>query len=155
MRNEETRWPNQFPQYVLMFTVLALLGGYFVFAMWFRSHPMQRFYLTTYLKGSVYAGSTPAQTPVLLPDGRVRIMTVAQDAFHAFLVANVYGTPRPMRAFRWPLGETGALLFVGLMIGSVMDRRRSKQARTGRLIRGPELVTRAVFNRRSGGEFGK
>lgn len=147
MKNEETRWPNQFPQYVLMFTALALLGGYFAFAMWFRSHPMQRFYLTTYLKGSVYAGSTPAQTPVLLPDGRVRIMTVAPDAFHAFLVTNVYGTPRPMRAFRWPLGETGALLFVGLMIGSVMDRRRARGSRDGRLLRGPKVVSWRAFNR--------
>jgi hypothetical protein len=67
---------------------------------------------------------------------------------HAFLRTRVYGA-RPLQELAkegaiW----AGAFLAIGLLIAVPRDRKAQRMYREGRIVRGPAIVTRDVFNRK-------
>ena len=78
---------------------------------------------------------------------------VFQDkAFHAYLASQIWGGEPFTEAYGWPLECGFATLFAMLCFSIPRDIKRRKQMKYGRLLRGPEMVAPAEFNRQLGGD---
>ena len=67
---------------------------------------------------------------------------------HAFLRTRVYGVrPLPELATQGAVWA-GAFLVVGLLVAAPQDRKAQRMYQEGRIVRGPVIVTRDVFNRK-------
>jgi type IV secretory pathway TraG/TraD family ATPase VirD4 len=168
-------WPGRFPVYRFGGLVLALVcGGLLVRAWILFAAPLERFYLRTYVMQAVlgdlpsirkksatklvpvaFAGRTPA-TETLLEQGRsplaVRLIRLDPAGFEIWLQRNIYGGLTPLRFFAWPLAGFVLCLVTFGACGAVLDQARNREARHGRRLRGPRLVTRWQFNRETRGD---
>src|SRR6202012_1679769 len=88
-------------------------------------------------------------TPELLAAGSprltVKLVRLQPAVFHTWLAAQV--SPESLSEFLRPaLTASGISFGLLLFLGAWLDRRRNDAAKNGRLIRGPRLVSRFVFN---------
>ena len=175
MDEARTTWPRRFPVYLFGGLALALACGGLMVRAWVQfAPPLQRFYLRTYatqtLLGSlpkfgtkptvkpypmVFAGSQLATDALLAENpGRLslKLMTFEPHTFQTWLRVRIYGGKTLDELLIWPLVGTGVcvLLFGGF--GAALDRSRNSEARNGRLIRGPRIISRWQFNRATKGD---
>jgi type IV secretory pathway TraG/TraD family ATPase VirD4 len=179
MEDDRPLWPKRFPVYRLGGLLLALFCGLLLIRLWFRfASPLERFYYPVYVKqavtgqlpelpasGKVRPGGTPfavvfvgsrVATGELLehPDGplSVRVLRLNPAGFYTWLEERVYGGHGPAGVLRWPLAGSGFLLMAFVICGAALDRSRNQEARNGRLLRGPALISRWQFNRQTKGD---
>jgi hypothetical protein len=168
-------WPRRFPVYRFGALVLALVcGALLIRARVLFAAPLERFYLRTYAVQTflpqlpaigrrsaaavvpvAFAGRNPATDALLARSHAplsVRLMTLERSGFQEWLKANIYHSQTLTGFFRWPLAGFGVcLLFFGAC-GAVLDRSHNREARNGKLLRGPRLVSRRQFNRETRGD---
>jgi hypothetical protein len=176
MRGETpARWPRRFPVLKLGALFLTLVCSSLLFTAWLRfAPPLERFYLTTYAAQSLFpdltgigkspaahrypvafAGRVPATEAILASRHApltVRSLTLTPEAFHKWLKTNIYNGRTLTELFRWPLTGSGVCLVFFGFCGIVLDRSHNSEARNGRLLRGPRLVSRWAFNRETKGD---
>jgi hypothetical protein len=172
-------WPQRFPVYRLSALLLALFCGLLLVRLWFRfAPPLARFYFPVYLKqaltgrlpgqgsdGTIAPGGTPfavafvgphVATDGLLehPDGPLSVRVVRLDpaGFYGWLESHVYHGRTPAGVLRWPLSGFGFLLVLFVVCGAYLDRARNQEARNGRRLRGPGMLSRWEFNRQTRGD---
>lgn len=142
---------------------MALGVGAFCFFthLWKQRAPLlQREYITDYVQLSlpaipgwnkyelVYKGdylAVPGDTGHLVRSHE----RVDRQKLQTWLRSNIYdGRTLPWVLF-WPLCGTGLLFFPSLVLAIRLTRAANREAREGRLLRGPQLVSRWRFNLRS------
>lgn len=177
-QDQETTWPRALPFYrvAALFLAVAVTVGF----IWLRvryASALQQFYLSAYARLAITnrlpklprpAGEDDRQpfamvfvgdylaNPALLEQPNagalaVRIVKLEPATFERWLFEHVFDQ-QSLREWVKPelhLSFVTALILVGL--GSWLDRRRNNSAKAGRLIRGPRLVSRFVFNLRTRG----
>ena len=168
-------WPRRFPVYRFSGLILALACGALLVRAWIQfAPPLQRFYLRTYAAQTVL-GSLPKLRTKALPKpfpmafaGKqlatddllatnhgplsMKLVSLDPSAFHAWLKVRIYRGKVLGELFRWPLiGFSFCVLLFGAF-GAVLDRSRNAEARNGRLLRGPSLMSRWHFNRQTKGD---
>jgi type IV secretory pathway TraG/TraD family ATPase VirD4 len=173
----ETTWPRILPFYRVLALVLAAAStlGLIRLAIWHAS-PLERFYLPDYAKLAIarqlpklppLPGAKPSDgrenfkmvfcddfiaTPELLQSGAgklsVKVVRLQPATFEAWLSDHVYRVT--LFDFLRPAFIAAGISFVlFFLMGAWLDRRRNNAAKNGRLIRGPRLVSRFVFNIRT------
>jgi len=175
----ETTWPRILPFYrVLAFVVTAATTlGLIRFAI-SKESPLQQFYLSSYAKLALAKqfpkfpkppGTKPTDdreefkmvfcgdfiaTPEMLQEDTgklsVKAVRLRPATFDAWLFDHVYHVEF-LDLFRPALTAAGVSFFVLFFVGAWLDRRRNDNAKNGRLIRGPRLVSRFIFNLRTCG----
>jgi hypothetical protein len=174
---EETpaRGPRRFPIFRLGALLLTFLCSSLLITAWLRfAPPLERFYLTTYAAQSLFpeltgigkspaahrypvafAGRVPATETILASRHApltVRPLTMTPEDFHEWLKTNIYNGRTLAELFRWPLTGSGLCLIFFGFCGIVLDRSSNREARNGKLLRGPRLVSRWAFNRETKGD---
>jgi type IV secretory pathway TraG/TraD family ATPase VirD4 len=161
-------WPRRAPVFRVTGMILSLVLGALFLHVWFvRSAALlERFYLPTYLRLTVFGGLNlghkQPQFPVVF-SGRnpaissslehlpgnltIRQMSMRPDAFSAWLRTEIYNGKSPAQVLRTPLMGAGISLVLLVLVGSYLDRKHDSKARDGRLLRGPRLISRWCFNR--------
>ena len=91
-------------------------------------------------------------TPAAIERGATALQWRRIDAdhekLHEFLRTRVYGV-RPLVELAWGGALwAGAFLLIGLLIAVPQDARAARMYRDGRIVRGPVIVKRDVFNRK-------
>ncbi len=170
MDTSKPLWPQKFGKFWLGALVISVaFGGLFIHLWKSRAmNPLEQFYFWQYawltltadapklphgtvLKEyrAIFAGEFLATSPMLeAPPGPIQIRKVklTPEAMRHLLQMNIYGGYTFWGALRWPLAGF-ALCFVPLMfVGLRLDRRRNAAARNGRVLRGPNLISRWRFN---------
>ena len=167
-------WPRRFPIYRAGALLLALVcGALLIRARLLFGAPLERFYLATYAARSLFpdlpgpgkkmvkqvpvafVGRAPATDSLLLQSREpvsVRLVAVDPAGFQEWLRVNIYRGRTLAGVFRWPLAGFGLCLLVFGACGAVLDRSHNREARGGRLLRGPRLVSRWQFNRQTRGD---
>jgi hypothetical protein len=173
-------FPTRAPVGMFLGAILGILSFIPVFAIWHRYQPpLERFYFPQYI-GSTLA-QTPIGTVisffhsrrnirtyfVLMQGGRPVTSTADLDPARHVSVRFVETTPRIFgvwlqhqiyrgRAFRIvlqvPIALSTALCFGLFLSGLSYDCVRRKRTREGVPLRGPDLMTRAAFNRATKGD---
>ena len=173
----EITWPRILPFYRVLALVLAAAStlGLIRLAIWHAS-PLEQFYLPDFAKLAIarqlpklppLPGAKPSDgrgnfkmvfcddfiaTPELLQSGAgklsVKVVRLQPATFEAWLFDHVYRVT--LFDFLRPAFIAGGISFVlFFLMGAWLDRRRNNAAKNGRLIRGPRLVSRFVFNIRT------
>jgi type IV secretory pathway TraG/TraD family ATPase VirD4 len=170
------RWPHRFPVWRFLGLATALVCGSFFIRLWVKfAPPLEQFYFPAYVRTSLFAdlptlpskhgsgssfnvvfvGSHVANEQLLEhPNGplNVRRLSLKPRAFGVWLEQYIYGGRSLAALLHWPLTGFGICLIGFVVTGAFIDRANNKQARNGRLLRGPGLVSRWRFNWRTGGD---
>lgn len=178
---EEVRptWPRRLPVYRLTGLVFALACGVLFIRLWVKlAASLEQFYFATYVKGALFSdlsrmplhrrGLSSGEafhvaflgpyiaTDDLLRDPpgplSVRIVRLNPDGFHTWLQQHVYHGRTLTQTLRWPLGAFGFFVVLFVSAGAGLDRAHNLEARNGRRLRGPGLISRWRFNRRTKGD---
>ncbi|MGI9072266.1 MAG: type IV secretion system DNA-binding domain-containing protein [Bryobacteraceae bacterium] len=172
-------WPHRFPVYRFMGLVLALICGFLLIRLWLKlSSPLESFYFPAYVKGALFSdlpsvpfhkrgpqNGTPfhvvflgryVATEELLhhPPGplSVRVMNLNADGFQAWLREHIYHRWTLAGVLKWPLIGFGVCLVFFIAGGAYIDHGHNREARNGRRLRGPGLMSRWSFNWRTKGD---
>ena len=175
----ETTWPRILPFYRVLALVLAAASTLGLMRLAIsNANPLEQFYLPAYAKLTVarqfpmfpsLPGGKPSDgretfkmvfsddfiaTPELLQLGTeklsVKLVRLQPATFNAWLFDHIYHAS--LTDFLRPALIAAGVSFVCLFVlGAWLDRRRNDAAKNGRLIRGPRLVSRFVFNLRTWG----
>jgi Domain of Unknown Function (DUF1259)/Type IV secretion-system coupling protein DNA-binding domain len=169
------RWPHRFPVFRFLGLGAALLCGFLFIRLWVRSAPpLESFYFPTYVQTTLFAdlptlpsrhgngslfdvvfvGPYLANEQLLEhPKGPVRVRRVAlkPPVFGVWLHRYIYHNRSLATVLRWPLAGFGICLIWFIGAGAFLDRSHNKEARNGRLLRGPGLISRWRFNTRTRG----
>jgi hypothetical protein len=140
--------------------------------------PLEQFYFATYVKGTLFS-DFPAKpfhkrglesgnsfhvaflgpyiaTDDLLrhPPGplSVRVVRLNPSGFHLWLQQNVYHGKTLAGTLRWPLTGVGFCIVLFVCAGAYLDHAHNREARNGRRLRGPGLISRWRFNWRTRGD---
>ena len=178
---EEVRptWPRRWPVYRFAGLILAVACGLLLIRLWVKlAPPLEQFYFGTYLKGSLFSdfptipfhgrasqSGSPFHvafvgryiaTDDLLehsPDPlSVRIVRLNPKGFHAWLQQHIYHGRTLLQVLRWPLAGLGVCVVVFVALGAYLDQAHDREARNGRRLRGPGLISRWRFNWRTKGD---
>jgi hypothetical protein len=173
-----TNFPTRAPIGLIFGCLLAVLVGFPIVAVWYRAlPPLDRFYLGEYISMSISQTSvgtvasffhkSPTRSYYLLEQngkplvpGRpasgdplfVRLISAKPSGLHDWLRSNIYRGYELHAILRTPLLVWLLVALFLLAAGFAIDFRRRKQAREGIKLRGPELMTRAEFNRATKGD---
>lgn len=82
----------------------------------------------------------------------MRRLSLKPRAFGVWLEQYIYGGRRLAALRHWPLTGFGICVIGFVATGAFLDHTNNKQARNGRLLRGPELISRSRFNWRARGD---
>jgi hypothetical protein len=170
MDSTQPLWPRKLGKFRLAALVISLiLGGCFIY-LWKSkaANPLQQFYfwrygwLTLTADGpslphaakvkeypAVFAGEFLATSSMIaVPPGPIQIRKVhlAPEAMRKLLQANIYNGYTFWGALRYPLAGFFACFLPLMFFGFRLDRKRNEAARNGRVLRGPNLVSRWRFN---------
>lgn len=108
-----------------------------------RWTPTQRHSLGAYARSTMMAGLDLGPQTYTLPTTGRKAKYQNEDV-RAYLSANVYDGRTISRLFAWPAG-TGAGVFALLLCFTVpMDRKRKRERRLGRRLKGTEIVENAA-----------
>lgn len=144
------RWPSGRPVGAILAVMLACLTVWF--AWWLRADyrwtEEQRERWPAYVQSAAYAKlQLPASRYAFLPPGRYQHSTV-----HEYLRTSVYGGSTLIDLWRLPVTAGLLVLIVGLVIGVRYDTGVRRLRREGRVVKGPEELSAAQFNRRVKGD---
>src|SRR6185312_689038 len=81
----------------------------------------------------------------------IRNVALRPDGFARWLRIHIYGGRTLAGVLRWPLAGFGITFLLLVLTGARFDRRRNVEARNGRRLRGPGLISRWRFNRQTKG----
>lgn len=172
-RSSSPVWPRRLPVFRLTGMLLSFALGILFIHAWlaWSAAPLERFYFATYLRLSVigdfrssreqpqfdvvFSGNHPATEASMrtIPAAlAVREIRFEPQAFTTWLQANIYGGDSPAGVLLWPLTGFGMCFAVLFLAGAYLDRKRDAEARNGRLLRGPRLISRWRFNRETRGD---
>ena len=174
MTNPETQttWPRLLPFYriaALALGIAAALGVLYLGVS--MTGPLEQFYLSTYLKLSLtkdfpalpsisgkrtdgkhayalaFLNGELATPETMANDGKlsVRPVRLTPATMAAWLHDGIYHADIS-EFFRVWLVAAVSVFFAVFLVGAHLDRERNNRAKSGRLIRGPRLVSRFVFN---------
>ena len=177
--NASPSWPRRLPAWrAAGFLAAFALGTGLV---WVRVHTapsLEHFYFGEYAKsevfgefsgphlinkprdsrkpfGVVFVGNCPANEALFeQPNGPVivRILMLEPKAFHKWIKDAIYFGQSLSEWLVWQLVATGLLALLLMGGGAYLDREHDREARNGRHIRGPRLVSRWRFNRETQGD---
>jgi hypothetical protein len=102
----------------------------------------------------VFVGKYPANEPLFnQPNGpvTVQIMMLEPKAFHKWIKDAIYRGKSLQEWLLWQIVGTGILALLLVGGGAYLDREHDREARNGRHLRGPRLVSRWRFNRETKG----
>jgi len=173
------RWPRRLPAWRAagLFVALALGAG----LVWLRvrtAPALEHFYFGEYAKSEVFGdfsgprlsnkprdsrkpfavvfvGKYPANESLFdQPNGpvTVKILMLDPKAFHTWIKGAIYFGTSIQEWLLWQVVGTGILAVLLLIGGAYLDREHDREARNGRHIRGPRLVSRWQFNRETQGD---
>jgi hypothetical protein len=169
------QWPHRFPVFRFVGVAAALFCGLLLIRLWVKSAPpLQQFYFLTYVRTTLFAdlptlpskhgtgssfdvvfvGSYLANEDLLKhPSGpvSVRRLSLKPSAFGVWLQRYIYSNRSVATVLRWPLAGFGICLVAFVAAGAFLDHSHNKEARNGRLLRGPGLISRWRFNWRTRG----
>lgn len=143
------------PLVALLVSLVAL--GYFTHLWQQRAPLLPREYLVDYVRLSLPAIPGWNRYEVVWYGNRLALPTdegeftrsrelVDRPQFGSWLKANIYeGKTLPWVLF-WPLVGSGLVLIPSLWIAMKLGNEATRQARDGRLLRGPHLVSHWRFN---------
>jgi hypothetical protein len=88
------------------------------------------------------------------PRGPLAIRNVAlrPEGFETWLRIHIYGGRTLAGVLRWPLSGFGITSLLLVLTGASFDRAHDREARNGRRLRGPGLISRWRFNRKVKGD---
>lgn len=179
--NEQSQptWPRRTPIYRLLGLALSLACGFLLVKAWLRfsASTLEAYYFPTYLKLTlpelpklpkigrkndgrdayklVFFGPYLATDEMFLhPPGRLHVSYVrlSRSAAEGFLRTQIYSGRSLAGVLRWPLTGFGFLFTLAAGMGAYWDRLHNREAREGRLLRGPFLTSRWGFNCRTKGD---
>jgi type IV secretory pathway TraG/TraD family ATPase VirD4 len=170
MDNSKPLWPQRLGKFWLGALVLSLILGVSFISLWKSkvANPLEQFYFWRYCwltltadgptlpaaakvkeYSSVFAGDFLATSAMLaVPPGPITIRKIhlTPEAMRHLLQMNIYNGYTFWGALRYPLAGF-FLCFVPLMFfGLRLDRKRNAAARNGRVLRGPNVISRWRFN---------
>lgn len=172
-------WPRRWPIYRFAGLILAVTCGLLFIRLWFQlASPLERFYFPVYVRGTLVPdlptmslhGRVPAREPAFYvaflgryvatdelfqhPPGPVSVRSVrlSRAGFLAWLQEHIYHRRTLVQTLRWPLAGFGFCLILFVAAGAYLDHAHNLEARNGRRLRGPGLVSRWRFNRRTRGD---
>jgi len=161
--SEEPRWPHVFPFFRFMALLLALAALIPLITLWQHHVPLPESYdLKAYALTQVpgpfkhtYSVLEYGRNLAVPSDpGTFTLQTRAYDRekLHEWLRDNVYAGQPIWRVLRWPLAGAGVVLLLLFPIGAWLEDRINREARDGRLIRGPQIVSHWRWNLRTWGK---
>lgn len=173
-------WPRRFPVWRVSGLVLSVVCGLLLIRAWlsWAATPLERFYFPTYVRLSLFpdlpslpklghkAGSGKSFLVVLVGQNPLTDKTIAgplaqmsirdlplqPDRFAEWLRTNIYDGHTLFEALHWPLSGFAVCLIAFVVVGSRLDGRHDAEARNGRLLRGPGLISRWRFNWQTKGD---
>ena len=173
-------WPRRLPVLRMLGFALSLACGAVFVRIWlsYGATPLERFYFPAYARLTLFAdfpklpkpkvnGETLKPFRVVFHDGYlatsdlfpqspgrviVRDVMLRPQGFARWLRIHIYGGRTLAGVLRWPLGGFGIALFVLVVTGTRLDRAHGREARDGRRLRGPGLISRWRFNRQIKGD---
>jgi hypothetical protein len=161
MPDDAPHWPNRWPLFRLLGFALSCAALYWFFGLWNKHAPLaQRYDLAAYVRTSLPPVPFWSTYTVVEHDGNLAIpsdngdFTLAKrkidpGRLRSWLQANVYGGLPLWRVLQWPLAGFAAVLLALMVAGGYLDRRTNSEARVGRLIRGPRLISKWRWNWRT------
>ena len=172
-------WPRRWPAYRFLGLILALASALLLVRLWLRlALPLEQFYFPVYVRGTllpnlptipfhghgiasesafhvVFFGRYVATDEMLPhPPGplSIRIVRLNRAGFIAWLREHIYHGRTLMQTLRWPLAGFGFCLVLFVAGGAYLDHAHNLEARNGRRLRGPGLISRWRFNWRTKGD---
>ena len=171
-------WPRRFPAYRFAGLVLALVCGLVFIRLWLKlAPPLEKFYFSAYVKTAlfsdlpditfhrpvqngtafqvVFLGRDVATTELLnhlVGTISIHVLHLNSQQFQAWLRKHIYHDRNMGGVLMWPLIGFGACLVVFIGGGACLDQAHNREARNGRRLRGPGLVSRWQFNWRTKGD---
>lgn len=170
------QWPHRFPVCRFLGLLTALFCGFLFIRLWVKfAPPLEQFYFAAYVRTSLFAdlptlpsrhgrgnsfevvfvGPYLANEHLIMhPNGPVTVKRLALKprAFATWLQRYIYRGQSLGTTLRWPVAGFGICLIMFVAAGSFLDRAHNKEARNGRLLRGPGLISRWRFNWRTHGD---
>jgi hypothetical protein len=142
------------------FLALALTGASFCYftSVWKRhTLPLQAAYLNDYLRVSVGAADLPVKYTLVYAGNRLALPTdagtlvkregkVNAPAFTRYLQQDIYEGKTVWNVLLWPLIGSSLVLLLSMSLAFMFGRNESDEARNGRLLRGPRLISQWRFN---------
>ena len=126
----------------LMGFVIGLILGIGVFMIWRATLPsVQEQYLKEYATSSLKATVDLSGMHSGAKPNRAKFM---RDWYRTSL----YGGKTVLEFVVWPFGISGFLAVLFAILGGRVDARMMRELRAGRVLAGPDLDTRAIFNER-------
>lgn len=150
--NPTTQWPRRFASYSVAGAAIGLVSGLIAIRFWALSHATEWFYLPQYLRLQFYAGDTPANFKILGSAGRISSMRLVPKWFEARLAHDIYDSQTLPTVFHTPMLVAAVVGAIGIVIGGMLDARYNREARIGRWLKGPRLVSARRFNRETKGD---
>ena len=153
-----TRWPRR-GWFTLLALVLSLAACVFFVWLWIKHLPLvERYDMPAYIHSSIPEVPFWNTYTLVTHDGHLA-MPNEEGTFsliRAHKGATFINSWMRMWVYhgsvwwvlRVPLGAGGLLALLLLIIGGRLDRRYNSDARDGRNLRGPQLVSAGQFNRR-------
>lgn len=178
IEDTQPTWPRRFPIYRFTGLLLALVCGFLFIRVWLKlASPLERFYFADYLKDAlfpefptlplhrrtlrnatafqvVFSGKYVATDESMnRPVGPISIHTLELNSspFQVWLREHIYRDQTLVVVLKWPLIGFGACLVLLVAGGARLDRTHNREARNGRRLRGPGLISRWRFNWRTKG----
>jgi hypothetical protein len=178
MVDPKPTWPRRLPVCRFVGLGLSLLCGVLAVRVWMRHAPvLESFYMPRYLELTVlpelprlpqkgmptsgwrqyqvlFVGRLVAtEEPTVQSTGRLSIREVpfTRQGFADWLQDHIYGGRTVAEVLAWPLRAFGCALLILVGTGFYLDREHDAIARNGRLLRGPGVLSRWQFNRRTRG----
>lgn len=150
--NPTTQWPRRFASYSVAGVAIGLASGLIALRFWAVSHATEWFYLPQYLRLQFYAGDTPTNFKVLGAAGKISAIRLVPKWFEARLAHDIYGGQTLPTVLHTPILVAAIVGAIGLLIGGMLDARYNREARRGRWLKGPRLVSARRFNRETKGD---
>ncbi len=157
-------WPLRWP-YFRFAAILITLGafGYFVHLWRQRAPLLQAFYLSSYIRTALPPIPFWNQYTVVmngkemaLPDDQgtfyAKSVKLSSESFNSWLKTEIYDNRPLYSVLRWPLIGFGCIFVLLLYFGGKLDRSVNSEARDGRLIRGPKIISHWRWNLRTIGK---
>jgi hypothetical protein len=174
--NVSPRWPQRFPVYRFLGLAAAVLCGFLFIRLWLTLvPPLEQFYFPEYVRTTlfcdlptlpskhnqassfnvVFVGSYLANEQLFEHQAQaisIRRLHLSPRAFGIWLQLYIYRGRSLEAVLRWPLIGFGICLVTFVATGAFLDHAHNREARNGRLLRGPSLISRWRFNWRTGGD---
>lgn len=179
MDNPQPTWPRCLPVFRFAGLGLGVLSSVLFIWFWTRTvAPLESFYLPVYAQLTLLPEMPRLPSKDTLHDGRqsyrlvflndqlateqrrsdrngklsIREVRLSPEVFVTWLGEHIYGRKPVVKVLHWPLIGSGFVTALLIALGFYLDREHDSIARNGRRLRGPILLSRWQFNRRTKGD---